>query len=168
MGFFTHSHHTPLCHTPSHTTHLLIQRNDDKLDTHRMVRMARGVAMGMDYLATVGYVHRVSVSTTLIHPPPLLSSSLSSSLSSHPFPFAATPSILSPALKISTLIKVYPLYTHTHMHITSPSFTHTSPPSPLLFTPRILQLEMFLCLNKKCVKWLTLVSLGKLSMMSMT
>ena len=130
MGFFTHSHHTPLCHTPSHTTYLLIQRNDDKLDTHRMVRMARGVAMGMDYLATVGYVHRVSVSTTLTHPPPLLSSSLSSSLFSHPFPFAATPSILTLALKISTLNKEYPLYAHTCTYLLPLSLTPLSLPPP--------------------------------------
>ena len=125
-----HTHTTPLYATPPHTTHLLIQRNDDKLDTHRMVRMARGVAMGMDYLATVGYVHRVSVSTTLIHPPSLLSSSHSSSLFSHPFPFTATPSILTPALKISTLNKVYPLYTHTHAHTFSLFHSHLSPFPP--------------------------------------
>ena len=38
----------------------LFQRNDDKLGKQRLVKMARFVANGMQYLSQVGYVHRVS------------------------------------------------------------------------------------------------------------
>ena len=37
-----------------------MQDNDKKLGYERLLNMARGVAQGMDYLSTVGFVHRVS------------------------------------------------------------------------------------------------------------
>ena len=37
-----------------------MQDNDDKLGTERQLKMARDVAQGMDYLSTIGFVHRVS------------------------------------------------------------------------------------------------------------
>ncbi len=37
-----------------------MQKNDDHLSVERQVKMARCVAAGMDYLSTVGFVHRVS------------------------------------------------------------------------------------------------------------
>ena len=35
------------------------QDNDEKLGNERLLKMARGVAQGMDYLSTIGFVHRV-------------------------------------------------------------------------------------------------------------
>lgn len=37
------------------------QTNDEKLGTPRLLKMAQGVASGMDYLSTIGFVHRVSM-----------------------------------------------------------------------------------------------------------
>ncbi len=37
----------------------LLQDNDEKLGNERLLKMARGVAQGMDYLSTIGFVHRV-------------------------------------------------------------------------------------------------------------
>ena len=37
-----------------------LQRNDERLSIPRLVKMAMGVASGMEYLSVVGYVHRVS------------------------------------------------------------------------------------------------------------
>ena len=36
-----------------------MQDNDEKLGYERLLKMARGVAQGMDYLSTIGFVHRV-------------------------------------------------------------------------------------------------------------
>ena len=36
-----------------------MQDNDEKLGNERLLKMARGVAQGMDYLSTIGFVHRV-------------------------------------------------------------------------------------------------------------
>ena len=41
-------------------TFVLYQKNDEKLNTQRLLSMARGVCSGMEYLSAVGYVHRVS------------------------------------------------------------------------------------------------------------
>ena len=38
----------------------LSQANDEKLGVQRLLKMAKGVATGMDYLSTIGFVHRVS------------------------------------------------------------------------------------------------------------
>jgi hypothetical protein len=37
----------------------LLQDNDEKLGNERLLKMAKGVASGMDYLSTIGFVHRV-------------------------------------------------------------------------------------------------------------
>ena len=37
----------------------IMQDNDEKLGNERLLKMARGVAQGMDYLSTIGFVHRV-------------------------------------------------------------------------------------------------------------
>ena len=37
-----------------------VQKNDEQFKSTRLVKMALGVAKGMNYLSEVGYVHRVS------------------------------------------------------------------------------------------------------------
>ena len=37
----------------------MLQKNDEQFKSTRLVKMALGVAKGMNYLSEVGYVHRV-------------------------------------------------------------------------------------------------------------
>jgi hypothetical protein len=41
-----------------------MQMNEKRLSTVRQLKMARGIAHGMDYLSTIGFVHRVSYHCT--------------------------------------------------------------------------------------------------------
>ena len=45
----------------------MLQRNDDRLSVVSLVKMAKCVAAGMDYLSTVGFVHRVSEILAVFH-----------------------------------------------------------------------------------------------------
>ena len=44
---------------------IIVQSNDEKLDTERLLKMAKGVAQGMDYLSIIGFVHRVRTTAWL-------------------------------------------------------------------------------------------------------
>lgn len=41
-------------------SYLTLQANDEKLGLTRLLKMAKSVATGMDYLSAIGFVHRVS------------------------------------------------------------------------------------------------------------
>ena len=50
----------------------VMQDNDEKLGNERLMKMARGVAQGMDYLSTIGFVHRVIVLGSILARPDVL------------------------------------------------------------------------------------------------